>query len=124
MTSPKSAIGIDLLEIGKIRQSHKRFGAKFLSRVLTKREMAYCRGKKNFYQSVGARFAAKEAFKKAFSHYSDAFISWQEVEVVSGKKVPALKVSLRVKRILGKKNVGVSLSHTESFAIAIVLISG
>ncbi len=125
MAKVKNSVGIDLVEVSKIRASHKRFGRRFLAKVLTKEEMAYCRKKKNFYQSVSARFAAKEAFKKALSIYWAEPISWQEVEVVEGKnKVPELKLSQRLTRILGNKQIALSLSHTENFAIAIVLISG
>ena len=125
MSNPKNSIGIDLVEVSKIRASHKKFGARFLAKVLTKGEMAYCQKKKNFYQSVSARFTAKEAFKKALSIYWAGPLSWQEVEVVPGKnKVPTLRLSPRLRKILKGKQVALSLSHTENFAIAVVLISG
>ncbi len=125
MANVKNSIGIDLVEVSKIQASHKRFGRRFLAKVLTKGEMAYCRKKKNFYQSVSARFAAKEALKKALSVYWAKPISWQEVEVVTGEnKVPHLALSPRLRKILKGKQVALSLSHTENFAIAVVLISG
>lgn len=125
MTKVRNSIGIDLVEVSKIQASHKRFGRRFLAKVLTKGEMAYCRRKRNFYQSVSARFAAKEAFKKALSIYWAKPIGWQEVEVAVNKnKVPELKFSPRLRKILKGKQVALSLSHTENFAIAVVLISG
>ena len=125
MANVKNSIGIDLVEVSKIRASHKRFGRRFLAKVLTKGEMAYCRRKRNFYQSVSARFAAKEAFKKALSIYWAKPISWQEVEVVTDEnKVPRLKLSPRLRTTLKGKQVALSLSHTENFAVAVVLISG
>src|SRR4030067_2900037 len=124
MAKVRNSIGIDLVEVSKIRASHKRFGSRFLAKVLTKGEMAYCRRKRNFYQSISARFAAKEAFKKALSIYWAKPISWQEVEVVVNKnKVPELKISPRLRRILGNKQIALSLSHTENFAVAVGLIS-
>jgi len=125
MANVKNSIGIDLVEVSKIRASHKRFGRRFLAKVLTKGEMAYCQKKKNFCQSISARFAAKEAFKKALSIYWAKPISWQEVEVAVNKnKVPELKLSLRLGKILKGKQVALSLTHTENFAVAVVLISG
>ena len=125
MARVKNSVGIDLVEVSKIRASHKRFGSRFLAKVLTKGEMAYCRRKRNFYQSISVRFAAKEAFKKALSIYWAKSISWQEVEVTVNKnKVPELKLSPRLRRILGNKQIALSLSHTENFAVAVVLISG
>jgi len=124
MAKVRNSIGIDLVEVSKIRASHKKFGRHFLAKVLTKGEMAYCRKKKNFYQSVAARFAAKEAFKKALSIYWAKPISWQEVEVaVNRNKAPELKLSPRLRKILNQKQAALSLSHTENFAVAIVLIS-
>ena len=125
MAKVRNSIGIDLVEVSKIRASHKRFGSRLLAKVLTKGEMAYCRRKRNFYQSVSARFAAKEAFKKALSLNWAEPISWQEVEVaVNQNKVPELKLSLRLRKILKGKQIALSLSHTENFAVAVVLISG
>ena len=117
-------MGIDLVEVRKTRASHKKFGPRFLAKVLTKEEMAYCQKKRNFYQSVSARFAAKEAFKKALTIYWAGAISWQEAEVVTGKnKVPTLRLSPRLRKILNRKQVALSLSHSENFAVAVVLIS-
>jgi holo-[acyl-carrier protein] synthase len=124
MSKLKNSIGIDLVEVSKIQASHKRFGKRFLAKVLTKGEIAYCQKKRNIYQSVAARFAAKEAFKKALTPCWDRPVSWQEVEVVkAGDKVPQLRLSHRLKKVLNRKQVSVSLSHTEKFAVAIVLIS-
>ncbi|OGC76418.1 MAG: holo-[acyl-carrier-protein] synthase [candidate division Zixibacteria bacterium RBG_16_50_21] len=117
-------MGIDLLEVSKIQASHEKFGRRFLAKVLTKGEIAYCEKKKNLYQSLAARFAAKEAFKKALSHFYAKPIDWQEVEVVMSKnKAPELKMSPRLRRILKKSQIGLSLSHTDKFAVAVVLIS-
>lgn len=125
MGSWKNSIGIDIVQVSKIQASHKRFGSRFLAKVLTKQEIAYSKKKKNFYQSVSARFAAKEAFKKALSLYWAKPVGWREVEVVTGEnKVPHLKLSPRLRKVLKGKELSVSLSHTENFAIAVVLISG
>jgi len=124
MAKVKNSIGIDLVEVSKIRASHKRFGKRFLSKVLTKGEIAYCEKKKNLYQSLAVRFAAKEAFKKALTPLWSKPIDWQEVEVVkAGYKVPRLRLSPRFQKVVGKKLVSLSLSHTEHFAVAVVLIS-
>ena len=125
MSKRQNSVGIDLVEVSKICASHKKFGGRFLAKVLTKGEIAYCKKKKNFYQSIAVRFAAKEAFKKALSVFWAEPISWQEVEVMVNKnQVPELKLSPGLRRILNKKQVALSLSHTENFAIAVVLISG
>jgi holo-[acyl-carrier protein] synthase len=124
MANVKNSIGIDLLEVSKIRASHKRFGRRFLAKVLTKEEIAYCQKKKNMYQSLAVRFAAKEAFKKALTPWWNEPIGWQEVVVIQDRnKVPQLRLSPRLQKVAGKKQVSLSLSHTANFAVAVVLIS-
>ena len=57
--------GIDLTEIGRIQQSMDRYGKRFLDRVYTAAEQAYCLRKRKAAESLAARFAAKEAGAKA-----------------------------------------------------------
>ena len=57
--------GIDLVEIGRIQQSMDRYGSRFLDRVYTGAEQAYCLRRRKAAESLAARFAAKEAGAKA-----------------------------------------------------------
>ena len=59
-------IGIDIIEVTRIRASHERFGERFLNRVLHPAEIAYCLSHKNPAPFLAVRFAAKEAISKAF----------------------------------------------------------
>jgi holo-[acyl-carrier protein] synthase len=74
--------GIDLTEIGRIQQSIDRFGSRFLNRVFTPAEQAYCLRKRNSAESFAARFAAKEAAAKALGTGISQGVSWLEIEVV------------------------------------------
>jgi len=115
--------GVDVVPVSKIRASHRKFKGKFLRKVLTVGEISYCKRKKNSYQSMAARFAAKEAFKKAFSGVSNMGLGWREVEIIVGRnRVPELKLSARIRKKLGKNKTAVSLSHTQDYAFAVVLI--
>ena len=60
-------LGTDLIEIARIAQTVDRFGERFLRRVYTPQEIAYCLGKRSSAESLAARFAAKEAAAKALS---------------------------------------------------------
>ncbi|MCI0531649.1 MAG: holo-ACP synthase [candidate division Zixibacteria bacterium] len=123
MPDRKILAGVDLVPVSKIRASHKRFQDKFLRKVLTVGEISYCRKKKNLYQSIAARFAAKEAFKKAFSGVSGMELGWREVEIIAGRnRVPGLKLSGRIRKKLGRNKTAISLSHTQDYAFAVVLI--
>src|SRR5580693_3445820 len=73
--------GIDLTEIPRIRNSIARFGNRFLDRIFTPGEKAYCLRKKNAAESFAARFAAKEAAAKALGTGISHGVNWLEIEV-------------------------------------------
>lgn len=105
--------GIDIVEVERIKKALEK-NEKFLKKVFTETELSYCLKKKNKYQHLAARFAAKEAFKKAV----DKSISFREIEVVKKDKKPEI-------RILNKKFKGkilLSISHTRNYAVAVVII--
>ena len=74
--------GIDLAEIGRIQQSMDRYGQRFLDRVYTAAEQAYCLRKRKAAESFAARFAAKEAGAKALGTGISHGVNWLEIEVV------------------------------------------
>jgi holo-[acyl-carrier protein] synthase len=117
-------IGTDLIEIERIAHSVNRFGDRFLARVFTPREIAYCRRKKNSAESFAARFAAKEAAAKALGTGISHGVSWLELEVVrepSGKPTLALtgRAALRAAQ-LGVNRISLSLTHSKDLALAVV----
>ncbi len=118
--------GIDVVEIGRIQHSMSRYGARFLDRVYTAAEQAYCLRKRNSAESLAARFAAKEAAAKALGTGIRYGVSWLEIEVVrepSGK--PGLCFQGRAAQIaaqLGAAQASLSISHTSSLAVATVVL--
>src|SRR5438128_548725 len=72
------AVGVDLIEVGRVAAAVERYGARFLERVFTRTELAYC-GRRA--PELAARFAAKEATAKALGTGIGA-VGWQEIEVV------------------------------------------
>jgi holo-[acyl-carrier protein] synthase len=110
-------IGIDIIEVERIRSISEK-NPKFLTRIFTETEIAYCSKKKNKYQHFAARFATKEAFFKAIGRA----IPWNDVGITN---LPSGKPVLE---ILSKENFSfqktdVSLSHIKDYAIATVLLS-
>src|SRR5579863_1202372 len=92
--------GIDLVEIERIQQAKDRYGSRFLDRVYTPAEQAYCLRKRNAAESLAARFAAKEAGAKALGTGISFGVSWLELEVVrerSGR--PTLRFHGRARQI-------------------------
>jgi holo-[acyl-carrier protein] synthase len=118
--------GIDLAEIGRIQQSVERYGNRFLDRVFTAAEQAYCLRKRNAAESLAARFAAKEASAKALGTGISHGVRWLEIEVVrepSGR--PTILFHGRAAQIaerLGVVHAALSITHTASLAMASVVL--
>ena len=121
-------IGIDIIEVARVKASHERFGERFLNRLLLADEIAYCLSHKNPAPFLAARFAAKEAISKAFGTGIGAALGWQDMEirrkksgepfvVLHGKGKKLFK-SRRAKRLL------VSLSHTKNYAAVTAVLEG
>jgi holo-[acyl-carrier protein] synthase len=119
-------LGTDLIEIGRIADSVDRFGERFLQRVYTAREIAYCKGKKRFAESLAGRFAAKEAGAKALGTGIGRGVGWRDLEVVrepSGR--PVLRLHARAAEIadgLGVATISLSLTHGKEIALAVVVM--
>ena len=118
--------GIDLVEIVRIKESLERYGERFLDRIYTAAEQAYCMRKRNAAESLAARFAAKEAGAKALGTGISHGISWREIEVVrepGGR--PNLRFHGRAAQIaahLGVARAALSLTHTAQLAVASVVV--
>jgi holo-[acyl-carrier protein] synthase len=118
--------GIDLTEIGRIQKSMDRYGERFLARVYTASERAYCLRKRHAAESFAARFAAKEAGAKALGTGINYGVNWLEIEVVrepSGR--PTLKFHGRAAEFaarLGAVHAALSITHTNDLAMASVVL--
>ncbi|MDD5191466.1 MAG: holo-ACP synthase [Dehalococcoidales bacterium] len=114
-------IGVDIVEIDRIKKACARWGETFLKRVFTPAELNRYQTK---YPSLAARFAAKEAVLKALGA-CDAGISWQDIEVLSepdGKpKVNLLGKAHAVAHELAITEMEISLSHSRQYAVAFVV---
>ncbi len=121
-------MGTDLIETRRVQESIDRFGERFLDRIFTAGEIAYCMRKKNAAESFAARFAAKEAGAKALGTGISRGVSWKEFEVkreASGK--PTLSLSGRAAELagtMGIRRVQLSLTHSRELAMAVVLAEG
>lgn len=118
--------GIDLIEIERIQHSMDRFGKRFLDRIYTPGEQAYCLSKRHSAESFAARFAAKEAGAKALGTGISHGVNWQEIEVVrapSGR--PGLSFHGRAAQIavhLRVRHASLSLTHSTTQAMASVVL--
>src|SRR6267142_633394 len=74
------SVGVDIVEVGRIAEAIERWGPRFLERIFTPTEIAYCSPRARAAESFAVRFAAKEAFAKALKVGRVSI--WREVEVV------------------------------------------
>ena len=118
-------IGTDLIEISRIEQSLARFGGRFLARIYTPGEIAYCHAKKQSAESFAARFAAKEAAAKALGTGISRGVHWRELEVTRAPgQRPELRLHGRAAALaarLGINRLSLSLSHSRDLSIAVVI---
>lgn len=119
---------MDLVEVERIEDSIRRFGDRFLSRILKPEEIQYCQVQGRPGLHVAARFAAKEAVSKAFGTGIGAELGWLDLEVVripSGKPTLAFHGSgLRLAESRGVRGVHLTLTHIGTTAGATVILEG
>jgi len=120
-SGPQSAVGVDVIEIERVEAALARFGERFLRRVYTREEAAFCRGR---VHELAARFAAKEAVMKALGTGARG-VAWREIEVLPnhrGKPLVYLygRAKARAERI-GLEGLDVSMSHSREHAVAFVV---
>lgn len=117
--------GIDATDIHRIAESIERYGDRFLHRIFTEGEIAYCRRKRDFASSFAARFAAKEAAMKALGTGHSQGVFWRGIEVVRRHGPPTIVfhggAALRLAAIGGTRAL-LTLSHSDDLALAHVLI--
>src|SRR5260221_6024283 len=112
-------LGVDLIEIERVKQAHLKHGKRFIERLFTPAEARYCLGKKDPYPSLAGRFAAKEAVIKAFSHGFGGRWKWTQIEVVrerSGKpniELTGILDRLKDQRPIHRLHPSIAHSHRD-----------
>ena len=116
-------IGVDIIEIDRIRQSIEKLGELFLSKIYTPREIAYSSARANQYQHLAARFAAKEAVAKALSTGWSGEFRWKDVEVMNDPGgQPRITLTGKLRDQLRSSTIHLSMSHSETHVVAVVVI--
>lgn len=118
-------VGLDATEIDRIAKMIEQYGDRFLTRVYTAGEIAYCRGKRDFASSFSARFAAKEAAMKALGTGHSRGVYWTGIEVVRRHGPPQLQfhggAAARFAAMGGTSSL-LTLTHSRDLAIAHVML--
>jgi holo-[acyl-carrier protein] synthase len=115
------ALGIDVIQISRVRKVLEKHPQRFLQRVYTPEEVAWCRGR---VHELAARFAAKEAVMKALGTGARG-LAWREIEILPNQRgKPLIYLHGDAKRrgeTIGLRGVDVSLTHEGDLAIAAVV---
>ena len=119
-------LGSDLVDVDRIRGVRERQGERFLARVFTDEERAYCLGMKAPDKHLAARFAAKEAVSKAFTTGIGAELGWKSISVYHGARhEPRVRLDAQGEALLkhvGATHILLTLSHTETAAMAVAAL--
>jgi holo-[acyl-carrier protein] synthase len=120
--------GVDLAEVGRIRDAIERYGDRFVHRIYTAAEIAYVERKANRFERYAGRFAAKEAGMKAIGTGWKRGVRWQDFEV---SNLPSGRPTLRLHGVaaelaekMGVKSISLSITHTAEMGMAQVILEG
>ena len=120
-------VGTDIVEIDRIQRAIERSGYKFLERVFTPAEIAYCEARRDRFSSYAVRFSAKEAVLKAMGSGLQ-HCRWVDVEVKRGADGPPEVMlygnAAELARARGIREWYLSLSHSKKHAVAFAIATG
>ncbi len=110
-------IGIDIVEIQRIKEGVEKFGQDFLDRLFTDKEQAYCNRYKYPFERFAGRFAAKEAVAKVIKQGPKDF--WLHMEILPDDNgAPQLFLSETLKAHF-PHTIHISISHERNYAVAV-----
>ena len=120
--------GIDLVEVARIRAMVDEHGQRFLDRCFTPGEQAYNFESRRRFEHLAARFAAKEATLKALGTGLTGGIAWTDIEVIStpngAPRLALRSAAATAASVVGANSWLISLSHTDTHAVASVIAIG
>jgi holo-[acyl-carrier protein] synthase len=118
-------LGVDATDLPRVREVFARYGERFLRRVFTEGEIAYCTRQRDPVPSLAGRFAAKEAAMKALGTGHSRGVLWKDIEVFRQGGPPQLRLSGGAARrfeAMGARRSLLTITHSEGLALAQVLI--
>jgi holo-[acyl-carrier protein] synthase len=120
-------LGIDATDLHRIAAVYQQYGDRFLRRVYTDGEIAYCTRQRDPVPSLAGRFAAKEAAMKALGTGHAFGVMWKDIEVRRAGGPPQLQLhggaARRAEAMLVERSL-LTITHSESLAMAQVMLFG
>ncbi len=117
-------IGVDIVEVQRIRAIIDRYEKRFLEKVFTATEQQYCSRAVNKYERYAGRFAAKEALRKALQPFTDAhYLPFTHIEILPdelGVPVPVIQADISFTHAYTE--ISLSISHEKEYAVAFAIV--
>src|SRR5213593_2035901 len=118
-------LGLDATDIGRLFDTIDRYGERFVHRIFTAGEVAYCTRRRVPAIHFAGRFAAKEAAMKALGTGHSRGVLWRDVEVIRRGGPPQLQLhggAARVFAAMGGRSSLLTITHSDTLALAEVLL--
>ena len=118
-------LGFDATDIPRVREVFQQYGERFIRRILTEEEIAYCTRRRDPVPHIAGRFAAKEATMKALGTGHSHGVLWKDIEVVRHGGPPKLLLHGGAERraaSMGVQSSLLTITHSEALAMAQVLL--
>ncbi|MCX6165347.1 MAG: holo-ACP synthase [Ignavibacteriae bacterium] len=112
-------IGIDIIDIKRIKRIIEQFGDRFFEKILTEKEIAYCKSFSKPDLHFAGRFAAKEAYSKSIGTGISKDFGWRDIEILNDEKGKPY-IQHNKENDYSKLVFNVSISHTDEYACAVV----
>lgn len=112
-------IGIDIIEVKRIKKIIERYGDRFYNRILTEKEIEYCKSFSKPDLHFAGRFASKEAYSKSIGTGISKDFRWKDIEILNDKRGKPY-INHNVDNQYSKYKFEVSISHTDDYACAVV----
>lgn len=112
-------LGIDIIDIKRIKRLIEEYGERFFQRILTEKEIAYCKTFSKPELHFAGRFASKEAYSKAIGTGISRDFKWKDIEILNDERGKPYIVHLAENDFSNYK-YHISISHTDEYACAVV----
>lgn len=112
-------IGIDIIEVARIKRMIEKYGDKFFQRILTENEITYCKKFVNAELHFAGRFASKEAYSKAIGTGISKDFKWKDIEILNDERGKPYITHINDNQYSNFK-FEISISHTKEYACAVV----